>query len=354
MSNDRIAWYRTKIDPGQFRELTRRSNARGLAQCLLHLGLACATGYASYYAWHHWHWSVFLLILLVLHGTVMAFLGVTAACHELSHGTPFKSRALARFFYNLFSFLTWNNPAWFKVSHMEHHKYTLYDEQDQEVILPAFFGWKDFLKAFVLAPAFWWQPPRRHVIHSMGKLANPWDERIFGEGKAQERRAMHRWARILVYGHLALAAVCIWTGEWILIPIALFPFYGGAISQLYGGAQHMGLQSNVPDFRRSCRTMLLSPLEAFLYWQMNYHAEHHMFPGVPFFNGRKLHALLAADGAPAPNRNVINAWREIAMIQKQQHATPGVAFDVFSRGGTPVYVPQRGIDTAQQKETNHA
>jgi fatty acid desaturase len=307
----------------------------------LQLALATATGYASYYAWYHLHWSVFLLILIVVHGTMMGFLSVTAACHELSHGTPFKSRRLGRFFYNLFSFIAWNNPVWFRVSHSEHHKYTTFAELDQEVELPMFYHVKDFLKAFVMAPAFWWQPPQRHFIHSLGRLATPWDEQIFAKQKPEVRRDLHRWARIIIYGHLALAALCLWAGEWILIPIALFPFYGGAICNLYGAPQHLGMQSNVPDFRRCCRTMRLSRFEAFLYWQMNYHVEHHMFPGVPFFNGRKLHALVMADGAPQPNTSMLDAWREIRMTQKQQAETPGVAFDAFSRGGPPAYVPQR-------------
>jgi fatty acid desaturase len=165
---------------------------------------------------------------------------------------------------------------------------------------------------------------------------------------------MHRWARVLIYGHVALAALCLWAGEWILIPIVVFPFYGGTICNLYGGAQHIGLQSNVPDFRRCCRTMLLSRFEAFLYWQMNYHAEHHTFPGVPFFNGRKLHALLTADGGPVPNRNIIDAWREIRMIQRQQKETPGVAFDTFSRGGPPAFVPQQASETRNKEHDDHA
>ncbi len=344
MSEERIDWYRTAIDREAFRALARRSDIRGLTQCLLQLLLAAGTGSAAYYAWHHLHWLIFLVVLFI-HGTMMQFLGVTAACHELSHGTPFKSRALGLFFYNLFSFLTWNNPVWFRVSHMEHHKFTTYEELDQEVELPTFYRLKDFLKSVFLAPAFWWQPPMRHLRHSMGKLAGEWDERLFPASAPELRQSMFRWAGILVYGHVALAVVCLWFGEWILIPIALFPCYGGTIANLYGGAQHIGLQSNVPDFRRCCRTMLLSRFEAFLYWQMNYHVEHHMFPGIPFFNNRKLHTLLQADGAPPPNRSVLDAWREIRMIQRAQDRTPGIAFDPYSRNKVPAYVDQHPCST---------
>ncbi len=92
------------------------------------------------------------------------------------------------------------------------------------------------------------------------------------------------------------------------------------------------------------RTMILNPVGAFLYWQMNYHSEHHMFPAVPFFNLRKLHILLQKDGAPRPNNGLLDTWKEIRMIQRKQRDTPGLAFDAFSRGKEPVYVPQNAND----------
>ncbi len=51
---------------------------------------------------------------------------------------------------------------------------------------------------------------------------------------------------------------------------------------------------------------------------------------------------------PEPNHGVIDAWREIMMIQRQQAKTPGVAFNTFSRGnGTePTFVPQEATKGA--------
>ena len=135
MADERIDWYRTEIDRDTFRELTRRSNARGLTQCLLQLGVAALTGMAAFYAWHHWHWALFLVVLFV-HGSLMQFLGVAGGCHELSHGTPFKTKGLNRFFYFLFSFISWNNPVWFRLSHKHHHQFTLHEPLDLEVVLP--------------------------------------------------------------------------------------------------------------------------------------------------------------------------------------------------------------------------
>jgi fatty acid desaturase len=37
----------------------------------------------------------------------------------------------------------------------------------------------------------------------------------------------------------------------------------------------------------------------FLYWNMNYHLEHHMFPMVPYYNLPKLHQVIKGDCPPA-------------------------------------------------------
>jgi Na+-transporting NADH:ubiquinone oxidoreductase subunit F len=38
----------------------------------------------------------------------------------------------------------------------------------------------------------------------------------------------------------------------------------------------------VLDHRLNCRTVYMNPIHRFLYWNMNYHVEHHMFPLVPY------------------------------------------------------------------------
>ena len=56
------------------------------------------------------------------------------------------------------------------------------------------------------------------------------------------------------------------------------------LKRLFGLTQHTGLKDNIKDHRYSTRTMHLNPIFSFLYWQMEYHIEHHMFPTVPSHN----------------------------------------------------------------------
>jgi fatty acid desaturase len=88
MSDPTIAWYRTRLDPGVLRDLTRRSNAKGLAQGIAHLAVVAATTWLTWWSVGRLAWPLVIAAFFV-RGTVLSFLGGAGAMHELSHGTPF-------------------------------------------------------------------------------------------------------------------------------------------------------------------------------------------------------------------------------------------------------------------------
>ena len=85
--------------------------------------------------------------------------------------------------------------------------------------------------------------------------------------------------------------------------------------------QHAGLAENVLDHRLNCRTVYLNPINRFLYWNMDYHVEHHMFPMVPYHALGKLHELMKADCPPAYN-GLIEAYREVIPALIRQSKDP--------------------------------
>jgi hypothetical protein len=50
----------------------------------------------------------------------------------------------------------------------------------------------------------------------------------------------------------------------------------------------MRAAENVLDHRLNCRTVYMNAFNRYMYWNMNYHLEHHMFPLVPYHNLPKL------------------------------------------------------------------
>ena len=64
--------------------------------------------------------------------------------------------------------------------------------------------------------------------------------------------------------------------------VGLPTLYGGWLALSFGLTQHAGLAEDVLDHRLNSRTVYMNPIFRFLYWNMNYHVEHHMFPMVPY------------------------------------------------------------------------
>jgi len=316
----KVNWYRVPVEKQTLRALTQRSDWKGLLQTVAYLGLLVLTGAAALYAWKRLPLGVFIAVLFV-HGTFFGF--TVNAFHELCHGTVFRSRFLNAFFLRIISFVSWNNYALFRASHNRHHWHTLHPPHDLEVVLRLHFSLKTFLIAAVADPLMLYEVIKQNVRFSLGILKPGWETTIFPASDPVLRRQLFRFARILLLGHAIIVTVSIVSGLW---PVALLitgaRFYGGWLFYLCNNTQHVGLRDNVPDFRLCCRTIELNPFIRFLYWQMNYHTEHHMYAAVPCYNLRKLHRAIAHE-MPHITHGLIPAWREISGIIRRQKIEPG-------------------------------
>ncbi len=319
-SSQPIQWYRSPVPRDQLRELTRRNDARALAQTLGHLLLLGATGAAVWVAWDRVesgeiHW-VFLVAAIFLHGTFWAFL--VNAFHELVHGTVFKTKRLGTFFLYLVSLLDWMDPVSFSASHRRHHLYTLHPPRDLEVVVPWHLRLLEYFSFAIVDPVGLW----RTLVSSFRKLlrlpTSSWNETLVEQDGPQMRIRLQLYTLGLLLFHGSIVAISAITGLWQLTVVIVLPrFYGRWLQFLCNVTQHLGLPDETPDFRICCRTFLLGPLLRFLYWQMNYHTEHHMYAAVPCYNLRRLNRIVA-DDLPASRRGLIAVWVEIVGILRKQ------------------------------------
>lgn len=316
-------WYRTPIPAAELKALHRRSNARGFFQTVGYLAILVTTGGASIYSVGHgpW-WSTACLVFL--HGMVTAFL--INGVHELGHGTVFRTRALNSFFVHLLAFLGWINHEKFQASHARHHRYTLHPPDDLEVVLPVRLMVRHFfLTGFVDLRAVWLVFTDTFRI-ARGDFRGEWEMTLYPKSALEKQVAPVRWARILLLGHGIIVGTSAYFGWWMIpIIVTLAPFYGSWLFFLCNNTQHIGLQDNVPDFRLCCRTFTLNPLVRFLYWQMNYHTEHHMYAAVPCYHLARLHALIRHDLPPCPD-GLVAVWSEIITIQARQESDPSYQY----------------------------
>ena len=144
----------------------------------------------------------------------------------------------------------------------------------------------------------------------------------------KERDKCRNSARIHVGIWILTAIVSLIFNSWLpLIYIVLPVFYGNTHRIMCGLTQHTGLQDDIKDHRYSTRTVILNPISSFLYWQMEYHIEHHVFPIVPSYNLPKLHELIK-DQLPQPKKGFIDEYKEIIPAILKQAKNPEYKIDV--------------------------
>jgi fatty acid desaturase len=315
----KINWYRSPVDRETLARLNQRSDWQGFVQTGGHLGLLALTAATAWYSANHLPWPITVLIIY-LHGAFWAFL--LNAFHELCHKSVFKTKALNQISLQIVSFIAWNNPVFFWASHQEHHKYTLHPPDDLEVTLPVKLTLASFLKSAVINPWDLYWRLRGSLRLCFGKLDGEWANALFPESAVELRRSLFTWARIHLIGQLLIAVISLAMGWW-LVPVlfTLAPFYGGGLQYLCNNTQHSGLQDETNDYRLCTRTIYLNPFVRFLYWQMNYHIEHHMYAAVPCYNLPALHKHIQADLPPTPS-GLVESWKLINTIMQKQKADP--------------------------------
>lgn len=321
LDNDRIEdrveqeWFSLTVPKKQLKQLMRRSDARGLANFGLWLALLAASGYGLVLAWGTW-WAV---PALFAYGTVYS--SSDARWHECGHGTPFRTRWLNEVFYHLSSFMTLREAYLWRWSHARHHTHTIMVGRDPEIQvqrptnLPAVV--LDFFH--VLGGT---KELKRIFLHALGIMTE--DARDFVPESERPKMIWSSRVYVAVIGGFGLWSIAI--GSFLPIMFVATPrFYGGWLHQLCALTQHAGLAENVRDHRLNTRTVHMNPVYRFLYLNMNYHIEHHIFPMVPFHALPKLHEAVK-EQLPRTYTGIVDAYREIApaLIRQGQHPEDAV------------------------------
>ena len=209
--------------------------------------------------------------------------------------------------YQVACFMIIREPTIWRWSHARHHTDTIIVGRDPEiafmrptVILKVIFGFFSFPRAF--------EALARVLYHATGRLTA--EEKTFVPETEWPR--VISTARIWAVLHLAPILLALYFRSWlpVLLVGPLPVMYGTWLEAIFGTTQHAGLAEDVLDHRLNSRTVYMNPLFRFLYWNMNYHVEHHMFPAVPYHALPKLHALIKHD-LPPPSPSILAGYREM-------------------------------------------
>ena len=66
----------------------------------------------------------------------------------------------------------------------------------------------------------------------------------------------------------------------------------------------------IRDSRLSTYSVRINPILSFLYWHMEYHLEHHMFPMVPSYNLKKLRKEIDKE-LPQPFTSLYDFYKKV-------------------------------------------
>ncbi len=302
-------WWRPPIRRQKLEALSKRGNARAIRDTTLWLALTAISGYWLYITWLSW-WS-FMLFLCYggLYGGAS-----DSRWHECGHGTAFKSGMLNNLVYYLASFMLWREPTVWRWSHYRHHTDTIIVGRDYEIAYPR--PTKVWMLPVIFSHLL--NGPKlflRITKHATGRI----DSQVADYVPASEFRKVIWEARIFLLINLgALSASLILWSIFPILLIGLPTIYGAWLFVFFGLTQHAGLQEDVLDHRENTRTVLMNPISRFLYSNMNYHLEHHLFPEVPYYSLPSLHGELAPY-LPKPSPSCWHAYREILDIFKKQN-----------------------------------
>jgi fatty acid desaturase len=279
---EQINWIKPDItNTSKFHE---KSNIKAFLYIAFYFLLLNTTGYFTYYFFITDNYLLGITTLF-LHCTFFSFLGWSGIGHELVHNSVFKTNFLNKFFLKLFSFLTWNNYVYFEESHKRHHKYTLYNELDREVVLPLSPEYTQWIYLFTFDIHSFLKNFKALIENSLGKINGIWGNELFPKNDKKKRTQLFNFSRIILLGHISLATIFILSENYILLLLITFaPFIGNWLNRMLAISQHINMKGNINDFRQNSTTIRMNWFLSTLYSNMNYHIEHHLYPNVPFYN----------------------------------------------------------------------
>ncbi len=306
-------WYQTDIPRKRMKELMKREDGPAIRDTFIWLAALIGFGVLGVLSWGTW-WAVPVFLCYgVLYGSA-----TDSRWHECGHGTAFKTRWMNDAVYQLACFMIMREPTIWRWSHTRHHTDTIIVGRDPEIavmrppsllkLVGNFFAFPGALLTL-----------SRVALHATGRLTP--EERTFVP--EMEWPKVFLVARIWIALHLGVIATSIAMGSLLpMMLVGVLPtMYGAWLMVYFGMTQHAGLAEDVLDHRVNSRTVYMNPLFRFLYWNMNYHVEHHMFPMVPYYRLPELHEIMKPD-TPKPYSSTIEAYKEIIPAILRQRRDP--------------------------------
>ena len=292
---------RNLVPPAVLAGLSRRSDLRGAVRLAAHAGCIGATGALVWLAEPLWY---LLIPAMALHGVIIVTL--FAPMHECVHRTAFASRAANEIVGWIAGVLSFYNSTYYWHFHSWHHRYTQDPARDPELMFPKAATRLEYLLE-ISAITFWF---RRLIDYPKLALGGLRHLPFVPEG-ARRAIALSMSAQLLIY-LAAAASVALGFRQplyfWFLPVLLAQPLLRALLV-----AEHTGCSQDRNGLTNTRTTLTWFPVRL-LMWNMPYHAEHHLYPAIPFHLLPALHREVRAavrhvvPGYVAANREIIQSF----------------------------------------------
>lgn len=313
-------WYHPNVPRKVMKQLMQRRDGPAMRDTIIWALLHVIAAAGGIYFWGSWLSVPCWFVYGVLYGSAC-----DSRWHECGHGTAFRTRWMNDVVYHIASFQVMRNPVNWRWSHARHHTDTIIVGRDAEI------AWMHPIRVGLKVLAFVgiydaWKSLQVIARNAAGNLSP--DEKDYIPETEWPKAVF--WARVhmAVYGATVLVAAGMllsgmgWKAVIPFLVIGGPRVYGCWHFIMTGLLQHGGLAEDVLDHRLNSRTLYMNPVSRWLYWNMNYHVEHHMFPLVPYHALPKLHETIKHD-LPIPNSSIWDAYKELVIAVMRQRREPG-------------------------------
>jgi fatty acid desaturase len=289
---------RNLVAPSVLGALSRRSDLRGTLQFAAHGACMCATGLLVWLAEPFWY---LLVPAMALHGVTIVTM--FAPMHECVHRTAFASRRTNEIVGWIAGVLSFYNSTYYWYFHSWHHRYTQDPDRDPELMFPKAASRLAYLLE-ISGFMFWFRRAIDYPRLALGQVRNL----PFVPEGTRRGIALSMSAQLLIY---LAGAVSIALGFravlyfWFLPVLLAQPLLRALLI-----AEHTGCSQDRNGLTNTRTTLTRFPIRL-LMWNMPYHAEHHLYPSIPFHRLPPLHREVrdnlrhVAPGYVAANREII-------------------------------------------------
>ncbi len=287
-----------RIDPRELKRLSILQPWKSLAAIAADWAIIVAAIAVSEYAGNAF---VYLLSVLVIAGRMHA---LGCLVHEAAHYRIIKARRLSDWMSDLL--LAWPMLATvdgYRQNHLAHHQHANTDDDP------------DWTAKRGMAQFTFPQKVARGLVQLLGYLVavNSIRDMVHMAKRMSKNDRSTRGYKLLRLGfYVAAAAIITLAGIWREFALYwLVPFFTVFCLFLYvrSVAEHFG-SMDYTDELTSSRTVYPHAWEKLFFapHNINYHLEHHLYPGVPFYNLPELHAILMRNKAYADRAHITRGY----------------------------------------------